>query len=208
VGPALPFRAPLSTTHTLTVNSLANTADDHPMIKPQDTARRAGDNLRLVATIFEDMLRCNTSSSWQVARVLCGRTSVDCLGRIGGCQPPRLEAIPNQEDQTKPMGVAAVLFQAYDGIETAKDPEFRNFFCRWLVETAKDPEFRNLLLASILLRFLPRLIYLLTEHPDKAYGPTAEGAWAGHKFLQELKLLGSIKKGWNNHKNTWRSPRC
>jgi hypothetical protein len=102
-----------------------NLAEDHPMIKTQDTARRAGYDLKSVATIFEYLLRHNPFRDRQVGMVFNHWSALTPLGTIGGGRPPRLEAVQGHADGSKAPDLAATLFYAYDGIAVANDKEMQ-----------------------------------------------------------------------------------
>jgi hypothetical protein len=154
-----------------------NLAEDHPMIKTQDTARRAGYDLRSVATIFENLLRENPFRDRQVGLVFNDWSAVTPLGLIGGGRPPRLEAVQAHALGAKAADFAAVLFCHYDNIEVANDPEMR-----------------HLLLATV-VRFLPQFLDLLVEHPTHRFGKSRAEAWDLHSFTKALKHAGSVVGG-------------
>jgi hypothetical protein len=67
-----------------------------PHVSTQDTARRAGYDLKSVATIFEYLLKENPFRDRQVGMVFNHWSALTPLGTIGGGRPPRLEAVRGQ----------------------------------------------------------------------------------------------------------------
>jgi hypothetical protein len=151
-----------------------NLAEDHPMIKTQDTARRAGYELKSIATVFEYMNHINPPRDRQLSRVCNNWSAVDPLGNIGGGRPPRLECVQIHAEGGKGRSVAAALFFAYDNIPMANDPEMQ-----------------NLLLATI-LRYLPSILDLLVAHPTHKFGKSRDETWELHQFTRGLRNAGKI----------------
>jgi hypothetical protein len=153
-----------------------NVAEDHPQIKTQDTARRAGYDLKSIATIFEYMLKYNPFRDRQVSRVSNNWNAVTPLGTIGGGRPACLKAVVGHPEGAKADLFAATLFHAYDDIPKANDQEVR-----------------NLLLAGV-LRFLPYFLDLLVKHPTHEFGYSREEAWTTHTFTLALVKAGKAVK--------------
>jgi len=137
-----------------------NKANDAVHIKTSWVCFRAGWLMKAVHTIF-DYIGGNRNNDAQVGLALAGWNTIDCVGRLCGGRPPRVnpDFVPQTPDEENPIPNSKQI-----------DEFMSHLFCKYeQIEGANNRDLQEMALASI-LRFLPDVVKLICEHPGRKYG--------------------------------------